>query len=351
MSENKVIIRQKNSSSQGYDNVYPKGWAENNLTVTSLPGTTITLSKATTQSYTFGSNETIHSFNLDDGYGDYTVTASKNGVTQAYSFSNTFVGLHEIGAYAISKTLDSNDWGLISTASYNNIGQSLWDIGDKKSVTINGTINGYTYNTTLYVFITDFAHNVSVEGSGICFQGFKDANGKDIAICAPDFGNQATSGFIMNQSDITDGGWNGSYMKQTIIPQFKNALPRDLVNNIKTTTIWTHNTIGGSNNNNASNVTATQETVYLLAEFEILGLRGYANQYEQNHQTQYQYYKNGNSSVKYNYNSTSSVVSWWERSVDCKENATNRFCYVNYTQGAGSHWANLSNGFAPAFKV
>lgn len=91
----------------------------------------------------------------------------------------------------------------------------------------------------------------------------------------------------MNQSNVTTGGWNGSYMKTTIIPQFKKALPSDLVNNIKTTTIWTHNTTGGSENNSGSNVTSTQETVYLLAEFEIFGSRTYANQYEQNHQTQY----------------------------------------------------------------
>jgi hypothetical protein len=276
------------SSSSDYNYVYPKGWIENNLTVTSLPGTTVTLSKTTSQSYTFGSSETIHNFNLNDGYGDYTVEASKYGITQTYNFSNTFVGLHEMAAYPISKTLESNSWSLISAASSNDIGQSLWSIGDKKSVRINGTVNGYSYNTTLYVFITDFAHNVSVEGTGICFQGFKDASGKDVAMCAPNYGNfSQPTGFVMNLSDITDGGWKASRMRKTIIPEFKNALPSDLVSNIKTTTIWTHNTTGGSDNNNVSNVTTTQETVYLLAEFEIFGLRNYANQYEQNHQTQY----------------------------------------------------------------
>lgn len=106
-------------------------------------------------------------------------------------------------------------------------------------------------------------------------------------MCASNYSTSSTEGFIMNQSNVTTGGWNGSYMKTTIIPQFKKALPSDLVNNIKTTTIWTHNTTGGSENNSGSNVTSTQETVYLLAEFEIFGSRTYANQYEQNHQTQY----------------------------------------------------------------
>lgn len=351
MSENKIIIRQMDSQSSDYNYVYPKGWSENCLIVTSLPGTTITLSKVTTQSYTFGSDETTYSFSLDDGYGDYTVKASKDGVTQEYSFSNTFVGLHEIAVYAISKTLDSNSWSLISAASSNNLGESLWAIGDKKSVKINGSVGGYSYNTTLYVFITDFAHNVSVEGGGICFQGFKDSSGKDVAMCASNYGSEITTGFIMNQSNITTGGWNGSYMKKTIIPQFKNALPSELVSNIKTTTIWTHNNTGGGDNNTASNVTSTSETIYLLAEFEIFGKKSYANLYEQDHQTQYQYYKNGNSKVKYNHTSTSSAVYWWGRSAHCNTSNTNNFCSVNNTGTAYNSYASYSYGFAPAFKV
>ena len=169
-------------------------------------------------------------------------------------------------------------------------------------------------------------------------------------MCASNYGQRA-SGLIMNQSNITTGGWNGSYMKKTIIHQFKSALPSDLVNNIKTTTIWTHNNTGGNGNNKASNVTATQETVYLLAEFEIFGSRSWANLYEKNHQTQYQYYKNGNSKIKYNHTSTSSAVYWWERSACCDNRYADNFCCVNGGGGAGYDGASFSYGFAPAFKV
>lgn len=350
MSENKIIIRQMSSSSD-YNYVYPKGWSENQLIVTSEAGTTVTVSLKSTQTYTYGSDETVHTFNLDDGYGTYTITASKDGYTGSYFYESLFVGQHLFTAYAISNVLDNCTWGVIKTASDKNTGATFWSVGDKKSVKINGTVGGYSYDTTLYVFITDFAHNTSVEGTGICFQGFKDESGKDVAMCASNYNNQATFGFIMNQSNITTGGWNGSYMKQTIIPQFKSALPSDLVNNIKTTTIWTHNTTGGSNNNSSSNVTATQETIYLLAEFEIFGSRGFANQYEQNHQTQYQYYKNGNSKVKYNHTSSSSAVYWWERSVYCDNSGTSTFCFVDNNGSADRDYASDSYGFAPAFKL
>ena len=350
MSENKIIIRQMSSSSD-YNYVYPKGWSENQLVVTSDAGTTVTVSLKSTQTYTYGSEETVHTFSLDDGYGTYTITASKDGYTSSYFYESLFVGQHLFTAYAVSNVLDSCNWGVIKTVSDKNTGATFWSVGDKKSVKINGTIGGYSYDTTLYVFITDFAHNTSVEGTGICFQGFKDESGKDVAMCASNYGSQTGSGFVMNQSDITTGGWKGSYMKKTIIPQFKSALPSDLVNNIKTTTIWTHNNTGGSGNESASNVTSTQETVYLLAEFEIFGVRSYANKYERNHQTQYQYYKNGNSRIKYNHASTSSAIDWWERSAYCNGRSAVYFCRVGYNGGAEYDGARFSDGFAPAFKV
>lgn len=353
MSENKkIIIREMNANLSDYDYLYPKAQNENYLIVTSLPGTTITLSKTTSQSYTFGSGETTHSFNLNDGYGDYAVKASKDGFSPTYTFSNTFVGLHEIEAYPYSKTLDSNSWNLISIASSDNIGQSLWSIGDKKSVTINGKINGYSYNTTLYVFIIDFAHNINIEGTGICFQGFKDASGKDVALCAENYRQlNSQNGFVINPSGATTGGWNGSYMKQTVIPQFKNTLPSDLRNNIKITTIWSHNAERTASNDNVSNVTSTQEEIYLAAEFEVFGVRTFANSYEQNYQTQYQYYKNGNSKIKYRDTSTSSNVYWWLRSVSCFATYNGLFCECNINGQCEYDSVTYSSGFAPVFKI
>lgn len=47
-----------------------------------------------------------------------------------------------------------------------------------------------------------------------------------------------------------------------------------------------------------ANVTATTDYLFLLAEFEVFGSRSGANQYEQNSQAQYDYYKAGNSRVR-----------------------------------------------------
>ena len=111
--------------------------------------------------------------------------------------------------------------------------------------------------------------------------------------------------------------------------------------------IYTDNTGGG--NNTASYVTKSVDYLPLLAEFEIFGTRSYANSAEQNYQQQYQYYKNGNSKVKYRHNSTGSTAYWWERSPYYYNSGN--FCCV-YTGGhASTDTARYSSGLAPAFRV
>ena len=116
---------------------------------------------------------------------------------------------------------------------------------------------------------------------------------------------------------------------------------------IKTTTIYSDNTGGGSDT--ASYVTATQDELYLLAEFEIFGARTYANSAERNYQQQYAYYVAGNSKVKYRHDSTATAVTWWERSVYAT-NASN-FCTVDTDGAATFDAARYSFGLAVAFKI
>jgi len=51
-------------------------------------------------------------------------------------------------------------------------------------------------------------------------------------------------------------------------------------------------------------VTGTSQKIWLLAEYEVFGENEYTNQYEQDSQAQYDYYKNGNSRVRYAHNDT-----------------------------------------------
>ena len=151
----------------------------------------------------------------------------------------------------------------------------------------------------------------------------------------------------MNNSATNAGGWSSSRMRSTTLPLVKSALPSDLQAVIKTTSIYSDNTGGSSDT--ASYVTATQDQLYLLAEFEIFGARRYANTAEQNYQQQYAYYVAGNSKVKYRHDSTATAVYWWERSVYATY--ANYFCFVNTNGTTGNLNAYGSIGLAVAFKV
>lgn len=254
-----------------------------------------------------------------------------------------------------NKILDKNTWEVIKQVSDKNQGQNYWAVGDCKQVTMNGGVSsGLTLsNYTAWVYIIGFNHNAELEGNGIAFQGFKTAQTGGTDICLVDSGYGDTPRhtgepwFSMNESSTNAGGWEASQMRTKIMPLIKAALPSDLQAVIKTSTIYTDNVGGGTSAK--SNVTSTQDDIYLLAEYEVFGSRLYANTYEASKQQQYAYYAAGNSRVKYKFDATSSAAFWRERSP-LSGNA-NGFCVVRTDGNAGIPNASLSYGVAPAFKI
>lgn len=286
-------------------------------------------------------------------FGDWVVTATKDANTATATVSVTKAGMYEVTLKYVSATLNDNDWATIKDIADASEGANYWSVGDTKQITINGKVSdGLTLsNYQTWVYIIGFDHNSSVEGTGIAFQGFKtaQASGTDICLCDSGYNTQKTSVRWFNMNDINSntGGWKNSRMRITTLPLVKSALPSELQGVIKTTTIYSDNAGGGSDI--ASNVTATQDDLYLLAEFEILGSRTIANTAEQNYQNQYAYYVAGNSKIKYKHDSTATAAYWWERSVYAR--GGNGFCAV-YTNGTGMIAnARYSYGLAVAFKV
>lgn len=330
-------------------NRYAKGGGLSPRIVVSVKtGTTVTCSKGAT-TLTATSVDGKCSFNVND-YGVWTVSTDSD--TQIVNVE--YVQLYEVTLKTISSTLNDNDWATIRDVADASEGANYWSVGDTKQITINGKLSdGLTLsNYSTWVYIIGFDHNKDVEGTGIAFGGFKTAqtNGTDVALCDSAYNSYKTSGqwFNMNNVSNNSGGWKNSRMRSTTLSVVKAALPTELTSVIKTTTIYSDNTGGGSDV--ASYVTATQDNLYLLAEFEIFGTRIYANTAEQNHQQQYAYYVAGNSKIKYRHDSTATAVLWWERSVDVASQSS--FCYVA-TDGTANcyRYADYSSGFAPAFKV
>ena len=270
--------------------------------------------------------------------------------------------------------LNSATWQQIKGISDNGQGANYFDIGDRKAVTLNGTVGTLALNNvTEYVYIIGFDHNSAVEGTGISFGTFFTAleNGTDVALCDSHYNSSSTDGskwFNMNHSSNTnDGGWQGCDLRYDILGsvEAKNqqnatsaaitspvvntlmaALPSELRDALKPVTKYTDN-VGGATDI-AANVTSTVDYLFLLAEKEIFGSTPNANTNEGSHQSQYSYYASA-SKIKYNHSSTASAIRWCERSPANSYYAN--FCQV-YSYGTSyTGQAEYSFGLAPAFVV
>ena len=253
------------------------------------------------------------------------------------------------GDIKISLILNENSWKAIKWASKNNIGQNLWAVGDCKKITMNGNVSdGLTLtNYSAWVYIIGFNHNSEREGNGIAFQGFK-ATDKGTSVCLVDGKYNSTpltagTWFNMNNTDTNTGGWEASQMRQNIMPLIKAAFPSDLQAVIKPSTIFTTQ---GSGNDAC---TATEDDVFLLAEYEVFGTQHNASTQESTYLKQYSYYSAGNSKVKYLHNATSTAAYWWVRSPH--SDYSSAFCRVNASGSAGYIPAYFSIGVSPVFKV
>lgn len=261
------------------------------------------------------------------------------------------MGLLGGGKIVASPILNENEWDVISAVSTAGEGENYWSVGDCKEIRLDGTVGNLTLsNFTTCAFIIGFNHNSSVEGSGrIHFQLAKTAlsGGTDIAFCDSKYGNTGSdAAFRMNTSNSNSGGWNNSYMRNTICTAFKNALPAALKNAIKSVTKYTDNT---GNSSATSAVTATTDEIFLLAEYEVFGSCKYANKNESSKQAQYAYYSAGNSKIKYNHSAMSTAAIWWLRSP--RAGNSSYFVFVLTGGTAYGDYAFYSAGFAPGFCV
>lgn len=308
-----------------------------NIATVSVSGTTITVTAKATGSATITVNVGADT--------NYTAPSSK-----------TFT----VAVTLVSKTLSSNSWAVIKAVSDAGQGANYWSVGDTKRITLNGKVGAYTFsNFNVDVFILGFNHNSSKEGSNRIHFQIGKVSGKAVALCDSQYNGSGISAmFHMNSSDSNSGGWNGSYMRKTLLGNSNTpastlenslmaALPSDLLAVMKTVTKYTDNTGDGSNS--SGNVTSTTDYLFLLAEFEVFGTRYYANQYEQNSQKQYEYYKAGNSRVAYNHSAVSTAVWWWLRSA-YYGNGTS-FCDVATDGSYNGSGAYYSAGLRPGFAV
>lgn len=331
------------------------------ITVNVDSGASVTLKKGGTTIATKTSNGTAV-FTVTET-GAYTVTATKNGQTTSGSVNVvSSTTSYSLTLSFVSSTLNNNEWSVIKSVSNAGQGANYWSIGDRKAVTLNGTVGKLSLsNVTTYAFIIGFNHNASVEGTNrIHFQLAKTAltGGTDVCLCDSSYNsNVSTTGyFSMNSSRTNSGGWASSQMRTNICGTSLSSysgtiiavIPAALRAVLKSVTKYTDNTANGGGST-ASYVTATTDYFFLLSEFEVFGSISYGNTNEKNKQAQYAYYSAGNSKIKYKHNGTSTAAYWWLRSPYAGHSSY--FVIVNTDGTVNYYTANRSLGFAPGFCV
>ena len=331
------------------------------ITVTVESGASVVLKKNGTTLQTKTSTGTAV-FTVTET-GTYTVEATKSGQTVSGSV-NVVSGTtsYALTLSFVSAVLNDNDWSKIKSVSDAGQGANYWSVGDRKAVTLNGTVGALTLsNFTTYAFILGFNHNASVEGANrIHFQLAKTAlsGGTDVCFCDSKYGTQVSSTgyFSMNASITNSGGWKSSQMRTNICGTSLSSysgtiiavIPAALRATLKSVTKYTDNTANGGGST-ASYVTATTDYFFPLSEFEVFGSISRANSNEASKQAQYAYYSAGNSKIKYKHDGTSTAAICWLRSPLASNSYSFVFVYADGT--VINELANYSHGFAPGFCV
>lgn len=267
-----------------------------------------------------------------------TIAYTEDGVSKAAT--------QEIVVKVVDSTLQNNDWDTIRRVSDAGQAANYWSIGDRKTVVLKGTVNGVSLDTSIDAFIIGFDHNGAKEGSNrIHFQIGKTGNA-DVSL------HDGTA-FYMNATTTNAGGWAESYMRKTTLGNAStpadpatnsllSALPVDLLAVIKSVVKYT--------TASSSAPTDTEDYLWLLSEFEVHGKTHYSSSAEKDHQAQYDYYKAGNSKVKYQHTAPEWVTHWWNRSP-ATGSYTSAFCSCYTTGGEYYQRAEISQGISPGFCV
>lgn len=258
-----------------------------------------------------------------------------------------------------TKVLNDNSWATIREVSSAGLGANYWAVGDVKEIKINGKVGNTTFsNLAVNAFILGFNHNSAKEGANKIHFQIGKIGSTAVGLCDSQYNNTTSSSgyFNWNTSNTNSGGWNACYKRKTlygndgtptspVANSLMAALPSELLAVMQPVTKYTDNT--GNSSNTSGAVTATTDYLFDLSEFEVFGSRTYANQYEQNSQAQYDYYKAGNSRVAYNHTAVTTAV-WWGLRSPSYFNGTN--FVVVWTDGAsGYNDAYYSGGLRPGF--
>lgn len=297
---------------------------------------------------------------------DYRVTMGDNDVTDDVASTNDeyksikilipeVSGDIVITVASIDPTnLNDISWNAVSRISKAGLASTYFEVGDTKSIRLNGTMKGVQFNNlSIDLYIIGIDHNSAKEGSNLIHFKLGKINGVQVALInQSDYDTKGS--FCMNSSGLENGGWENSDMRLSILGNnkspmqqttgtFMSLLPEDLRAVMRKASKYTYGA--------ASLPTVVEDYVSLLNEIEYIGHSDLGLDQDITDNVQYEYYSSGNSINHYSHVSTSTIVKAWTRSVN--KAANEKFLAVSDTSSMdiASIEPNRSLGIAPVIYV
>lgn len=241
-------------------------------------------------------------------YGEWEVTC--NGTTKTILIDKASV------YYMVMPSLDALSWSQISYISKNGLATTVFNIGDKKALTINGV----SYDAVIIGFNHDTPTNTVAYGrdkAGITWQ-MKD--------CYSTVYQMDTA---KNDNSV---GWTNCYIRQDVMVTLLNQLDsnlRDVI--VKVNKL---SSAGGK----STTINTTEDSLFLLSEIEIFGS---VTKSAPGEGSQYDYYNAGNSKKK--------GKQWWERSPVVSDSVS--FCLVGSDGSATSSYMYYAGATKCAYGI
>lgn len=278
-------------------------------------GTTVTMvrgSKTLTGTVGSAGYATLYPTEL----GEWSITFIYDGVQKVKAFTLEVIGIVTVYPFVVGSSLEDTSWSDLSIMSKFGVCDQYFNIGDKKTITVNGV--------SYPVQIIGFNHDTLTAGgtAGVTFQ----------------LVNCLATTYPMEASNTNANGWEGCVMRKTTL----NSTILGQLNSDLKTVIKPVNKVS-SVGNNGSGLETTSDSLFLLSEIEVFGATTYSFAGEG---SQYEYYKAGNSTIK---TVNGSANDWWERSP--RSGNTTRFCSVGSAGTANNGAASDSYGVSFGFCV
>lgn len=218
--------------------------------------------------------------------------------------------------------LENNSWEVISEVSKEGLASTIWNIGDQKTIYVNGV----AYLVDIIGFDHDTPTDTTTYGRGkvgITFQ----------------LHDLLETTYPMNNTNTTVGGWKDSYMRTNTMPTLLGQLNSDLQKVIVPVDKKT-----GEGGGATSGLITTSDSLFLLSATEVIDDVSYWISDQGSHYEHY--YPNADSRIKL-LNGTASA--WFTRSPYPK--STTMFALVTKNGGYTHEDAKYKNGVSFGFCV